>query len=296
MSGRHDATPLPGSWLHRVARRLLDPNTVRYRIEPAIADLQHEARTSDVHGVKGALLLCRGYAACVVVILVNLLSGGMRMWTPSRTWLAAAACCTLAAVVLISARLALPHFVFGLISAGLVLPLVEMAVTAGARWSLRRALILASAAVPLGYVAGGFVGWAHVPSAWTASLWVTIDASMNAAKYGGTFEHSAERALDYFLVGGTGGALALAVLAVAGTRIWGGRFGGAPRARSWLFTVSPLLCLLSVPVMLVNPVAGVAICFGVAVVFLSAWGNESAALPPAASPSGGNRGRAPTDL
>ena len=228
MSGRHDATPLPGSWLHRVARRLLDPNTVRFRIEPAIADLQHEARASAVHGVKGALLLRRGYAACVVVILVNVLSGGMRMWTPSRTWLAAAACCTLAALVLIGARFAFPYFVFGLISAGLVLPLVEMAATAGARWSLRRALILASAAVPLGYVAGGLVGWAHVPSAWTASLSITIDASMNAATYGGAFEHSAERALDYFLVGGTGGALALAVLAVAGTRIWEGRIGGAP--------------------------------------------------------------------
>jgi len=156
MSGRRDATPLPGSRLHRVARRLLDPNTVRVRIEPAIADLQHEARASDAHGVKGALLLRRGYAACVVVILVNLLCGGMRMWTPSRTWLAAAACGTLAAVVLIGATLALPHFVFGLISAGLVLPLVEMAVTAGARWSLRRALILACAGVPLGYVAGTF--------------------------------------------------------------------------------------------------------------------------------------------
>lgn len=296
MSGCHDATPLPGSWLHRVARRLLDPNTVRFRVEPAIADLQHEARVSDVRGVKGALLLRRGYAACVVVILVNLLFGGMRMWTPSRTWLAAAACCILAAVVLVGARFAFPHFVFGVISAGLVLPLVEMAATAGARWSLRRALILAFAAVPLGYVAGGLVGWARVPAAWTASLWVTIDASMNAAKYGDAFEHSAERALDYFLVGGTGGALAFAVLAVVGTRIWAGRLGGALRARSWLFTVSPLLCLLAVPLMLVNPVAGVAICFGVALVFLSAWWDESAALPSATGPTGGNQGQAPTDL
>lgn len=57
---------------------------------------------------------------------------------------------------------------------------------------------LGPAAVAGGYLAGGGIGWAAVPPEWTASIWTTIDAAGNSAKYGEAFEHTAERALMYF--------------------------------------------------------------------------------------------------
>lgn len=71
-------------------------------------------------------------------------------------------------------------------------------------------------AVVLGFLAGGGVGWAFVPAQWTASFWTTIEAAGNAAKYGGTFEHTAERALMYFFYSALLGEVAfgLAVLVV----------------------------------------------------------------------------------
>jgi hypothetical protein len=58
---------------------------------------------------------------------------------------------------------------------------------------------LAPLAVVIGFLAGGIVGWASVPAQWTASFWTTVEAAGNAAKYGHAFEHTAERALMYFL-------------------------------------------------------------------------------------------------
>lgn len=65
------------------------------------------------------------------------------------------------------------------------------------RFLLRRdGLIgLASVAVVIGFLTGGVVGWAFVPAQWTASFWTTVEAAGNAAKYGDSFEHTAERAL-----------------------------------------------------------------------------------------------------
>ena len=57
---------------------------------------------------------------------------------------------------------------------------------------------IARVAVVLGFLAGGVVGWASVPAQWTASLWTTIEAAGDSAKYGELFEHTAERALMYF--------------------------------------------------------------------------------------------------
>ena len=50
----------------------------------------------------------------------------------------------------------------------------------------------------IGFLVGGVVGWASVPAQWTASLWTTIEAAGNSARYGESFEHMAERALMYF--------------------------------------------------------------------------------------------------
>jgi hypothetical protein len=61
-----------------------------------------------------------------------------------------------------------------------------------------RLIGLARVAVVIGFLAGGVIGWASVPARWTASLWTTIEAAGNSAKYGEPFEHTAERALMYF--------------------------------------------------------------------------------------------------
>ena len=81
----------------------------------------------------------------------------------------------------------------------------------------KRLIALAALAVVIGFLAGGVVGWAVVPAQWTASFWTTVEAAGNAAKYGHSFEHTAERVLLYFLysalLGGiTFGAAGLAIL------------------------------------------------------------------------------------
>ncbi len=72
----------------------------------------------------------------------------------------------------------------------------------------------ARAAVASGFLAGGIIGWASVPARWTASIWTTIDAAGDSAKYGATFEHTAERALMYFFYSALLGELALGVAAL----------------------------------------------------------------------------------
>ena len=73
---------------------------------------------------------------------------------------------------------------------------------------------VARAAVLGGFLAGGLVGWASVPSAWTASIWTTIDAAGNSVKYGEVFEHTAERALMWFFYPALIGELAFGIAAV----------------------------------------------------------------------------------
>lgn len=95
-----------------------------------------------------------------------------------------------------------------------LLPFVLVVALVGRRWSGSRAARLAFTAVPAAFLAAGLVGWAFVPDVWTASLWVTIDASMNAAKYGGQFEHLAEHALMYFLYIGILGAFGSTIASI----------------------------------------------------------------------------------
>ena len=83
-------------------------------------------------------------------------------------------------------------------------------VSIATRFLLRRDRLvgLAAQAVLIGFLAGGVVGWAFVPAQWTASFWTTVDAAGNAAKYGASFEHMAERALLYSFYSALLGAVA----------------------------------------------------------------------------------------
>ena len=58
-----------------------------------------------------------------------------------------------------------------------------------------------------------------MPAQWTASFWTTLDASVNAAKYGAVFEQAAERALMYFFFPAELGAIICG--AVALFVVWG---------------------------------------------------------------------------
>jgi len=90
-----------------------------------------------------------------------------------------------------------------------------MAVSAAARFFRRdRFIWLARVAVATGFLAGGIIGWSFVPAEWTPSLWTTIDAAGNSAKYGHAFEHTAERALMWFFCPAVLGELALGMVAL----------------------------------------------------------------------------------
>ena len=69
-------------------------------------------------------------------------------------------------------------------------------------------------AVVIGFLAGGVVGWVSIPAEWTASFWTTIEAAGNSAKYGESFEHTAERALMYFFYSAFLGELAFGLAAL----------------------------------------------------------------------------------
>jgi len=97
------------------------------------------------------------------------------------------------------------------------------------RFLLRRDRLigLAPLAVVIGFLAGGVVGWAFVPAQWTASFWTTVEAAGNAAKYGHSFEHMAERALMYCFYSALLGAVAFGVAALI--VVW--RLPAPPSAR-----------------------------------------------------------------
>jgi hypothetical protein len=132
--------------------------------------------------------------------------------------LAAAVCGALTAIMVLIPRgalhIAMAHVVFAAICACAVLPFVVAVALVGRRWSGPRAVRLAFTVVPATFVGAGLFGWAFVPDTWTASLWVTIDASMNAATYGGQFERLAEHALLYFLYIGILGAFGSTIASI----------------------------------------------------------------------------------
>jgi hypothetical protein len=94
-----------------------------------------------------------------------------------------------------------------------------LAVPIAARWMRReRFSSLVRVAVAIGFLAGGLIGWSYVPAQWTASIWTTIDAAGNNVKYGDSFEHTAERALMWFLYAALLGELALGAVALLAVR------------------------------------------------------------------------------
>ncbi|HEU4936801.1 MAG TPA: hypothetical protein VFT39_10135 [Vicinamibacterales bacterium] len=97
------------------------------------------------------------------------------------------------------------------------------------RFLLRRDRLigLAPLAVVIGFLVGGVVGWVFVPAQWTASFWTTVEAAGNAAKYGHSFEHTAERALLYPYFFSLLGAVASGVTAL----VFVGRVHGPRSAR-----------------------------------------------------------------
>ena len=105
---------------------------------------------------------------------------------------------------------------FGFLSwSAVVLAPVLFAVSIVGRFLKRGRLnLLGPAAVAIGFLAGGVIGWASVPAEWTASIWTTIDAAGNSAKYGEAFEHTAERVLMYFFYPALLGELAFGMAAL----------------------------------------------------------------------------------
>jgi hypothetical protein len=103
------------------------------------------------------------------------------------------------------------HIMFGLLCSLVVVPIASIVFLASLFRRRDRMNGLLALAVVAGFLVAGFIGWASVPAAWTASLWTTVDASMNAAKYGAAFEHTAERALMYFFFPAIAGALGTGV-------------------------------------------------------------------------------------
>ena len=102
-----------------------------------------------------------------------------------------------------------------LIWSAVVLAPVLLAVSIAVRFLRRdRFIWLPRVAVAIGFLAGGVIGWASVPAAWTASIWTTIDAAGNSVKYGDAFEHTAERALMWFFYSALLGELALGIVAL----------------------------------------------------------------------------------
>ena len=124
-----------------------------------------------------------------------------------RLWLKALMICLVAAAAAIAIYLPVPHVLFIVIALLWLAPFALVAVGIGSFWDFRLAVKATLTALPVAFLVGGLLGWAAVPSAWTASLWTTIDASMNAARYGAAFEHTAERVLLYVMIGGAMGAL-----------------------------------------------------------------------------------------
>lgn len=126
---------------------------------------------------------------------------------PVRLWLKALVVSLVAAAAAIAIYLPVPHVLFVVITLLWLVPFALVAVGVGSFWDFRLAVRTSLTALPVAFLVGGLLGWAAVPREWTASLWTTIDASMNAARYGAAFEHTAERVMFYVMFGGSIGAL-----------------------------------------------------------------------------------------
>ena len=96
-----------------------------------------------------------------------------------------------------------------------VLPVIGGLVIASLRRRRDRLTVLAPVAAFIGFLVGGVAGWTWLlPAQWTASFWTTVEAAGDSAKYGESFEHTAERALMYFLYPAELGAVAVGLAAL----------------------------------------------------------------------------------
>jgi hypothetical protein len=59
-----------------------------------------------------------------------------------------------------------------------------------------------------GFVSGALFIWILVPRTWPLSLWTTLAATVDAAKYGHALEHAAEGIAIWMMFGGVVGAVA----------------------------------------------------------------------------------------
>jgi hypothetical protein len=207
-----------GRRLHAFARRWLDRETLERVVEPGIADLQWLVERTD-RGWRGQVVRARAWLGCAAVCIVGVCLQRRRytMRPQVRTTLTGVGFVAVFSLVIASLALPVPHAAIAVLAAACMAPVVLTALAVAARWGIAAATRNALTIVPAGFLVGAALGWAAVPAAWTASLWVTIDASMNAKTYGAAFEHTAERALMYPFFFGILGALAAGVLAVVAT-------------------------------------------------------------------------------
>jgi hypothetical protein len=213
-NGRHPR--VPGTRLRALAQRLVDRHTLERVVDPAIADLQH-VTASPARGWHSRRARFSAMLGCLLAICFGLFSrrSMMRFWT--RTGIGALSVIGVVAVSLVGIHLPAPHFIVAILAAASMVPFVLLAVAVGAWWNFRLAAQRALVIIPAGFLVGGLVGWRSVPAEWTASLWQTIDASMNAVKYGHAYEHTAEQALMYFFLGGVTGTIPAALVSVGVT-------------------------------------------------------------------------------
>jgi hypothetical protein len=204
--------------LHAFARRCLDRETLERVVEPGLADLQWLSEGADGRP-GGRMLRTRVWLGCAAACACSLFLQKRRhpMSSALRASLYCAGIVGVFALAVFTVSLPVPQGAVALLAVLCVAPIVLVAIAASARWGAAVATRLALILIPAGFCIGAAWGWASVPSEWTASLWVTIDASMNAAKYGAAFEHTAERALMYPFFAGIVGALAAGTLSVVAT-------------------------------------------------------------------------------
>ncbi len=218
---------MTGARLLAVAARILDERTLQALIEPTIADLQHEAGQAPGRHARVAAL-ARGYLAFARVFVVAL------SWrVPMRKLAVSLAVCAGVTLVLVAGLgFMIRQVIFLGVCGFLTLPFALAVVLFGRSDSEWRTLETAFTAVPLGFLTAGLVGWMLVPAVWPASFWTTVDASMNAARYGGQFEHLAEHALFHVVYLGMLGALLSAAASIVALRRRAGRIAPAVQAGS----------------------------------------------------------------
>ena len=96
-----------------------------------------------------------------------------------------------------------------------LIPVIFALFVAGVARRRDRFVLLPPVMAFVGFLAGAVVGWTMLlPARWTAPFWTTVEAAGDSAKYGESFEHTAERALMYVLYPAELGAVACGLAAM----------------------------------------------------------------------------------